>query len=457
MKINTRFPDILAAAAATVLISFEVYAAEPDGVNWPSFRGPQASGVADGFASPEKWNVAKGENLKWKTAIPGLGHSSPAIWGNWIFITTAVKEKGEQELKVGLYGDVKSVNDASKHSWLLLCLNKTNGNILWQRTAHEGVPKIKRHTKSSHANSTPATDGKHVVAFFGSEGLFCFDAGGKLLWQKDFGLLNSGWYVMPAAEWGFASSPIIHDNLVIVQCDVQSNSFLAAFEVNDGKEIWRTPRGDVPTWSTPTVEVREGRRQVIVNGYQHSGGYDLLAGKELWKLTAGGDIPVPTPVVAHDLIFLTSAHGRLAPIYAVRVNATGDITLADNASTNQHIAWSQSRRGNYMQTPLVYGDYLYCCNDAGILSCYEAKTGKSLYSERLGSGNTGFTASIVAADGKLYAASEEGLVFVVKAGPKFQVLSTNDLGETCMATPAISAGELFFRTRNHLMAISSKK
>jgi outer membrane protein assembly factor BamB len=431
-------------------------AAESAGVNWPSFRGPLASGIADRFTTPERWNPETGQNIRWKTAIPGLGHSSPVIWNRRLFVSSAVREQGEPDLKVGLYGDIGSVIEQTEHRWEVFCLDKETGEILWQQTAHKGVPTIKRHPKSSHANSTLATDGRYVVSFFGSEGLFCFDMDGALVWRKDLGRLDSGFFMAPTAQWGFGSSPVIHQNMVIVQCDVQTNSFLAAFNLKDGAELWRAPRKDVPTWSTPTVHARGEHAQVIVNGFQHIGGYDLATGREIWRLSGGGDIPVPTPVVAGELVFITSAHGKLAPIYAVKLSAQGDISLRTNQSANEHIPWSMSRRGNYMQTPLVYGDFLYCCSDAGVLSCYRISTGERLYSERLGTGGSGFTASGVAADGKLYFTSEPGDVYVVKAGPEFTLLARNELGEMCLASPAISEGSLFFRARQHLIAIGER-
>lgn len=417
-------------------------------INWPSFRGSQASGVAETVKTPETWT-----SFAWKTPIPGLAHSCPIIWGDRVFVTTAATAKGDENLKIGLYGSIESVQDSSPYSWQLFCLSKRDGRVLWQRTALEGVPKIKRHPKSSHANCTPATDGKHLVCFFGAEGLFCYDLAGKLLWRKSFDRLDSGFFAVPDAQWGFASSPIIHRGRVIIQCDVQTNSFIAALDIKDGREVWRTPRTDVPTWSTPTVDVQAGRAQVIANGYREAAGYDLASGKQLWKLSGGGDIPVPTPIVAHGLIFLTSAHGRSSPVFAIRRDATGDITLPSGETTNKFIAWSINRGGNYMQTPIVVGDYLFCCRDNGIVTCFNARTGQQHFSERLGSGGGGFAASPVAADGKIYFTSEEGTVYVLRAAPKFEVISTNSLGEMCMATPAISAGQLFFRTRNHLAAI----
>jgi outer membrane protein assembly factor BamB len=372
-----------------------------------------------------------------------------------VFIVTAESRASDSQLRVGLYGDIASVPSEQSHHWQLLCLSKQTGGVLWKRTIVERVPQIKRHTKASHANSTPATDGTHVVVFLGAEGLYCYDRCGNLSWRKDLGVLDSGYYVVPAAQWGFGSSPIIYQNMVIVQCDVQQNSFVAAFDVRSGRELWRTSREDVPTWSTPAIFEGRSRTELVLNGYKHTGGYDPWTGKELWRLGGGGDIPVPTPVAAHGLIFLSSAHGGKRPLRAIRLGATGDITPKDDAELGEHIAWSEPRGGIYMQTPLVYGDYLYACADNGLLNCYEAQTGKHIYRERLGNGATGFTASAVAGDGKLYFTSEGGDIYVVRAGEKFQLLATNAMNEVCMATPAISDGNLIIRTQNHVYAIGA--
>jgi outer membrane protein assembly factor BamB len=423
------------------------------GIDWPSFRGAYARGVADGAPAPLTWDVPGGKHMRWRVPVAGLGHSSPIVWGQQVCTASAVSGQPSPELKVGLYGDITSVVDATPHRWLVMCFDKRTGKTLWERTAHTGVPKVKRHTKSTHASSTLATDGRHIVAFFGSEGLFAYDMNGNEIWKKEFGLLDSGFFMVPDAQWGFASSPVIHDNRVIVQADVQKGSFIAALDVATGREIWRTPRHDVPTWSSPAVVTAGGQTQIVANGWKHIGGYDFATGAELWRMTGGGDIPVPTPIVAHDLIFITNAHGKMAPIYAVRPTARGDVTLKEGETANAHIAWSYVRDGGYMQTPLVYDNLLYVCRDNGVLSVFDAKTGQRHYQTRLADGKTGFSASAVASSGRIYFTSEEGDVYVIKAGTAFEQLAVNPLGEVAMATPAISEGVMFFRTRSHLLAV----
>lgn len=426
---------------------------EKKGVNWPSFRGQYAKGIAGDYSTPVSWDIDTSKNIKWKTPIPGLAHSSPVIWEDRVIVTTAVGEKGDPELKVGLYGNVESAEDGAVHQWKVYCLDKKTGRILWEKTAHKGIPKVKRHPKATHANSTPATDGKHVVAFFGSEGLYCYDMNGKLMWKKDFGLLDSAFFQVPSAQWGFASSPVIHEGIVVVQCDALNTAFLAALDIKSGNERWRTVRDDVPTWSTPTIHVGDKTTQIIVNGFKHIGGYDFYTGKELWKISGGGDIPVPTPVVAHGLVFINSAHGRLSPIYAIKLDSEGDISLTEEKTSNECVVWSVRRGGAYMQTPLIYGDFLYNLQWNGSLSCFRAQTGELIYRKQLRN-MTGFSASGVASDGKLYFSSEEGDVFVVKAGPDFEILATNSMKDECMATPAISEGTLYFRTHHYLVAVS---
>ena len=426
-------------------------------VNWPQFRGPGASGIAEGVATPTTWSVPESSNLKWKTPIPGLGHSCPVVWGDRMFLTTAISDKKRDSLKIGIYHEIAPVEQDGVHSWVLYCIDKSTGKVIWERVCRKGVPKDKRHTKSSHANCTPATDGKRVVSFFGSEGLYCHDFNGTLLWEKDFGILDAAFFRVPRAQWGFASSPIIHKGVVLLQCDVMKNSFLAALNLKTGEILWKKPRNDLPAWSSPAVHSKGDKTQVLVNGYRHIGGYDFVTGKEIWRFHGGGDIPVPTPVTGHGLAFITNAHGKLAPIYAIKLDSRGDVSLKDGKASSEQVPWSVNRGGAYMQTPIVYGDYFYNCRDNGVLACFEAKTGRLVFQARLGSGFGGFTGSPVASGGNIYYVSEVGDVVVIKAGtPELKILAKNPLGEICLSTPAISDGELFFRTRTQLIAISAK-
>lgn len=421
--------------------------------NWPQFRGVEGLGIAAGRQAPLTWDADDGTNIRWKTAIPGLGLSSPIVWGDRIYLTTAVPASGSAGLKVGLYGDIQSVRDDTPQSWRVLCIDRKNGAILWNVEACSGVPKIKRHTKCSHANSTAATDGKHVVAMFGAEGLYCFDAEGKLLWKKDLGVLDSGFFAVKGAQWGFGSSPVIHDGKLILQCDVQEDSFLAAYEIATGKELWRTPRKDVPSWGSPAIYEHEGKKRIAVNGWKHIGGYDFATGSEVWKLVGGGDIPVPTPIARDGLIYITNAHGSMRPLYAIRTSARGELTPVEDAPA-EHVAWWHRNVGNYMQTPLIVGDLLYLCFDNGILSVYERDTGNLAYKQRLGGGNMGFTSSGVASGDRLYFTNESGDTFVVQTGREFKLLATNSIYESCMASPAVADGVLYLRGEKHLFAIA---
>jgi len=420
-------------------------------MDWPSFRGPFATGVADGQHPPLSWDVKAGTNVRWKTPIPGLGHSCPIVSGDRVFLTTAISGDPKASLRIGNYGDVASVNDTTKHTWQVLCLDRDSGKILWTRTVFEGVPKIKRHLKGSQANCTAATDGKRVVTCFGSEGLFCHDFTGKLLWKRDLGTLDSSFKIEREYEWGFGASPIVHDGLAILQCDVGHDSFIAAYRLDDGERVWSTPRDEIPSWSTPTIWKNSKGVELVTNAAQYARGYDPATGKELWRLAKKSEVTIPTPVPGRDLIFVTSGNRPIQPIIAIRPGANGDISLKENETQNDHVAWARMRGGPYMPTPILYGDYLYTCGNGGMITCYEAATGKEIYKERLG--GVSYTASPVAADGKLYFASEQGQVRVVKAGPKFELLAMNDMGDVVMATPAISGGMLFVRGQHFLFAL----
>jgi outer membrane protein assembly factor BamB len=308
---------------------------------WPQFRGPSASGIGDAASPPVRWDATKGTNLLWKTAIPGLSVSSPVVWGDRIFLTTAVSGDPQQSFRVGLYGDTDPVKDSSPHQWKVLALDRKTGRILWEQTAHQGVPKTKRHPKSSQASPTPATDGKVIVAWFGSEGLYAYSVDGKLLWKKDLGVQSVGWFFDPDSEWGAASSPVIYKNSVIVQCDRQKDSFIAAFDLKDGKEQWRTARAEIPTWGTPTIVQAKDRVEVVTNGTRAIRGYNADTGKELWTLGPNSEVTCTTPVSGHDLIFVTAGYPPVQPVYAIRIGSNGDLTLKDGKESSEAIAWSK--------------------------------------------------------------------------------------------------------------------
>jgi outer membrane protein assembly factor BamB len=423
--------------------------------NWPQFRGSNASGVVEGKPAPVKWDATKSAGVVWKTPIPGLSHASPIVWGDKVFVVTAVSSEAKPESRFGLFGDVEPVKNDPKHAWKVYALDKKTGKVVWEQTAYEGVPKVKRHPKSTHAASTPATDGKHLVVLFGSEGLYNYDLNGKLLWKQDLGVLDSGWFYDPDYQWEYGSSPVIWKNLVIVQADIQKGSFIAAYDIKTGKQVWKTMReGELPGWGTPTVYEGKTRAEIVTNGTKAIRGYDPLTGRELWRLTPNSEITTPTPIFAHDLIYVTSGYRPLQPIYAIRPGASGDITLKDGKESSDFIAWSKTRGGPYMPTPIIYGDLLYTLSNNGVFTAYTASTGERVYQQRLADRGGAFTSSPVASDGKLYLSSEDGEVFVVKAGPKHELLSVNQMGEVLMATPAISDGMLIVRGVNHVFAVA---
>ena len=423
--------------------------------SWPSFRGTRASGVAEGPAAL-KWNGETGEGVLWKAEIAGLSLSSPIVWGDLVFLTTAISSDPNAVFRHGLYGDVEPSKDLSKHSWRVIALHRKTGKIAWERVAHEGIPKTKRHPKSSQATPTPATDGKTLVVSFGSEGLYAYDLAGKPLWSKDLGLLNAGWFFDPDYEWGYASSPVIYKDMVFVQCDIQKGSFVAAYRLKDGSEAWRTERDEIPSFGSPTIYEGPAGAELVTHATKFIRGYDPLSGKELWRLGPNSEVTTPTPIVAHDLIFVTNGYRGIQPIYAIKPGSRGDLTLAKDKESSDAIAWSKTRGGPYTPTPIVYGDYLYTCSNQGVLTCYKAKTGEQVYQKRIGDQGGAYSASPVAADGKLYFSEEDGPIRVVKAGAEYELLSTNPMGEVLMATPAISDGVIYVRGLKHLFAVGSR-
>jgi outer membrane protein assembly factor BamB len=368
-------------------------------------------------------------------------------------VSTAIGSDPKQGIRTGQYGDVEPVTDASKHTWHLIALDKATGKVVWDRVAYEGVPKTKRHPKSSQASATPVTDGKHVIVSFGSEGLYAYDFDGKLAWKKDLGVLNSGWFFDPDYEWGIGSSPIIYKNMAIVQCDIQRGSFIAAFDTATGKEVWRTGREEIPSWSTPTIFESNGKAELVTQATTFTRGYDPMTGKELWKYSGNSEIAIPTPILGPGFVVITNGYRGVQPIVALKPGATGDITLKQGETKSEFIPWSMTRGGPYIPTPIIYRDQLYVLQNSGIVTAYKVSTGEQIYQKRLGGSGGSFSASPVAGDGKIYFASEDGDVFVIKTGPEYQELAKNVVGEVLMATPAISDGLIIFRGQKNIVAI----
>lgn len=446
------------AMAAVLLGTLAVRVDTAPDTNWPGFRGPHASGVADGQKLPDTWDVAKNQNIAWTVEIPGLAHSSPIVWGDRIYVTSAISSRPDATFKPGLYGEGTASEDRTPHKWVVMALDRKSGKTIWQRTAYEGVPREKRHIKSTYASATPVTDGRYVVAFFGSQGLYAFRMDGTPAWKKDLGVLNVGAYDLPEYEWGTASSPIIYKDLVIVQCDQQDNkSFLIALDIKTGETVWKTERQELPSWGTPTIYTAPGRTpELVTNASNFVRGYDPDTGAERWRLGGSSKITAPTPIFTSEFIVVASGRAPERPVFVIKPGGSGDITPPAGQTSNAWVAWSKTGRGSYMPTPLIYGDLLYVLGNAGLFDAYDLRSGQDVYRQRIPHHGSGFSASPVAADGRIYLSSEDGDIFVVRSGPEFGLIATNSMGEALMATPALSDSRMYVRGAKHLFAIGNR-
>ncbi len=420
--------------------------------NWPGFRGEKAYGVNDNQNLPLEWDVEAGTHIRWKTEIPGLGHASPVIWEDLVFIATAISGEGNRYLGTGVTGSFEMVEDYSEHEWKLMALDSKTGKLVWEKSQGVAKPLAGRHFKSTHANSTPVTDGKRLVTVYPTAGMFCYNLQGDLLWKVDLGGLDTGWFYDTSYQWGFASSPILYKNTVILQVDIQRTPYIAAWDLDTGKQLWKTPRDEIPTWSTPNVYDLGKDDELVVNGTTIRG-YNPTSGEELWKLGPNAEVIIAAPLVTRDLIYVTAGYPPARPIYAIRPGQRGDISLPVGDSSSKAIAWSHDKGGAYMPTPLLYRGNFYIGHHDGRLAAYNAKTGKGVFRARLGRG--AFTGSPVASDGRMFFPNEDGSVYVVEAGSKYKQLAVNDMKEVLMATPAIANQTLYIRTRTHLFAIGA--
>jgi outer membrane protein assembly factor BamB len=419
--------------------------------NWSQWRGPEGTGLSNETGLPTEWGA--GKNIKWSTAIPGQGHSSPIVWGDKVFLTTEIEGDtvaGAKAVEHKLGGQVfvhpDSVGANRKHTFKLLCFDRSTGKVLWERTAYEGTVYDNRHRKGSYAAPTPATDGERVYAWFGGEGdgLYCYDLNGKLIWKTAVGkIANVG--------MGPGSSPVTFGNVVILQCDEDEgkNSFIIALDKQTGKEVWKATRKVQASWSTPLIVKGSQRVELITSGNEWVISYDPKNGKELWQAKGHGSNAIPTPLAGHGMVFIYAGFPAKKTM-AIKLGGTGDISNSSN------IVWQYEKGTAYVPSSILYGDYIYLMTDRGILTCLDAKTGKVVYEGGRIPVPATFTASPVAVDGKLLLTSEDGDTYVIKAGPKHEVLATNSVGEPVYASPAISDGMIFIRGEKNLYCIRSK-
>jgi len=416
------------------------------GPGWPQWRGPSGQGVSEEKNLPISWNTVT--NIKWKAAIPGRGHSSPIVLGNRIFLTTAIEGEavpGAAAVK-HMDGDKEflhpdSIGADHKHQFQVIALDRKTGKIVWSQTAFDGTPYDNRHRKSSYAASTPATDGTNVYAFFGTEGLYAYSMDGKLKWKADLGKLGT-------VGMGTGTSPIIYRDLVIVQCDEENgaSSFIVAVNKNTGKEAWRTPRKVQVSWSTPLLIQTAKRAELITSGTEFVIAYDPATGQELWRHNGVKSNAIPSPVANNGVVFISAGFPAKIAM-AITLGGTGD--LADT------VLWKYEKGTAYVPSPILYGDYLYLTSDRGVLTCLDAKTGEVKYEGGRVPVPASFTASPVAFDGKILLTSEDGDTFIVKAGPKHEILGTNSVGEPVYASPAVADGNIFIRGERNLYCIGS--
>jgi outer membrane protein assembly factor BamB len=378
------------------------------------------------------------------------------VWGQQIFVTSAVSSAAKATFRPGLYGDGDASDDRSRQRWMIFAIDKRTGQIAWERVAFEGEPIDKRHMKSTYASATPATDGRIVVAWFGSQGVHAYDVNGNFLWKVDLGRMNLGAYDIPTYEWGPASSPIIWNGLVILQCDTQADSFLLALKAETGEVVWKTAREELPSWGTPTIATTSAGPLLVTNASNFIRAYDPRTGKELWRIGGSSKITAPTPVFGDDLVVVASGRGPERPIFVIRPGAHGDLTLPNGRTTSDSVVWSRTGRGPYMPTPLIYQGLLYVLANNGVFDAYHLRTGDEIYRQRLDPVGSGFSASPIATDGKIYLSSEDGEMFVIAAGREFKQLAVNSMGELLMATPAFSDGVMYVRSAESLSAIGTK-
>ena len=390
-------------------------AVEGEGADyWPRWRGPSGQGVAAGSGYPDRWSAA--DNVVWRTAVPGRGNSSPIVWADHIFLTTG--------------------RDAGRRL-SVLAYRRSDGALLWETEVAPGPPETV-HAKNGPASATPVTDGERVYASLGGRGLVALDFEGRLLWHTEIGPVRN--------YHGPAGSPLLHRGRLIVYQDQRGGGFVAAYDAASGAQVWRTARDASVGWGSPVAVRVDDHDEIVVSSQHAVTAYHPATGRELWRCGGNTFEVIPTPVVAAGLVFCTS--GRAGPTLAIRPGGRGDVT-------GTHVAWSTPRGSPFVPSPIAYRGHLYTINDmAGIVTCFDAATGAVRWRRRLGRAvREGFSASPVAVDGKVFFTNDDGVTFVVRAGPEFELLRTNDLGARTLASPALAGGRWYVRTEDELLAV----
>ena len=419
--------------------------------NWPQFRGTAANPqVEDNPNLPEHWSTT--ENVAWVADIPGLGWSSPVVWGNKVFLTTVDAAGDWERPKSGLYNPRgRTVPLDIDHAWIVYCFDLDTGEKLWERRVHEGRPATSRHPKNTYASETPATDGEHVYFLFGDVGLFAFDMEGNEVWKYEIAPQET------MSNWGPAGSPIVYDGKVIMIYDNMESSWIAAFDGKTGDIVWKTEREEVSSWATPYVWENEQRTEIVTNGRTKIRSYDL-DGKVLWEMDGRMSWAcIATPLSDGDMVYVNSGYfmDKHRPVYAIKAGAGGDITLGEDETSSEYVAWYQPQAGNYNTSPLIYRGQYYSLLDRGSFESYEPATGELIFTQKkvAETGRASFTVSPWAYNGKIFCLSEQGETYVLEAGPEFKLLHQNSLGEMCMSSPAILDDSVIIRTISKLYRI----